>query len=157
MKHSHTSAQKNYRHPLAAAFNQLFPASLFTFDSDSSGLDTGHKPRRWKSLLLVWTAIVMAWDGGATLAEQFASARAVVVRMFPSLQRPGKTYQGFVNALGLWGAMLLERLSDHLRGQMRRMDSCWRVMDILAFAVDGSRVECPRTKANEEQLKRAGR
>ena len=99
----------------------------------------------------------MAWDGGATLAGQFASARAVVVRMFPSFKRPGKTYQGFVKAMKVWGTLLRERLAAHLRDQMRRMDSCWRVMDILAFAVDGSRVECPRTKANQEQLKCAGR
>jgi len=99
----------------------------------------------------------MAWDGGGSLAEQFASARATVVRMFPSLPRPGRTYQGFVKAMKVWGTLLRERLAAHLRDQMRRMDSCWTVMDIPAFAVDGSRVECPRTAANQKHLRCAGR
>jgi hypothetical protein len=108
-------------------------------------------------LLLVWTALLMAWDGGATLAERFDSARATVTERFPSLRRVGRTYQGFIDALLLTGAGLLDRLGDELRRQMRAMQSCWTVMGILAFAVDGSRIECPRTAANEAQLKRAGR
>jgi hypothetical protein len=107
--------------------------------------------------MLVWTALLMAWDGGASLAEQFASARACVTRMFPSLKRVGGTYQGFVKAMALQGALLLDRLATHLRVQLCQMESCWRVMGVVAFAVDGSRVECPRTAANEAQLKRAGR
>jgi len=99
----------------------------------------------------------MAWDGGVTLAGQFASARAAVIRMFPSRKRPGETYQGFVKALKVWGSLLRKRLAGHLRDRMRRMDSCWTVMGVAAFAVDGSRVECPRTAANQEQLKCAGR
>lgn len=108
-------------------------------------------------MLLIWTALLMAWDGGVTLAEQFASSRAAVTQMFPFLRRVGKTYQGFVKALAVWGAFLLDRLARHLRLQMRSMGSCWTIGGIEAFAVDGSRVECPRTAANQKELKRAGR
>jgi hypothetical protein len=108
-------------------------------------------------LLLVWTALLISWDCGATLSERFDSARAAVTEMFPSLKRVGRTYQGFIGALMLAGASLLDSLADELRRQMRAMQSCWTIMGILAFAVDGSRVECPRTAANEAQLKRAGR
>jgi hypothetical protein len=108
-------------------------------------------------LLLVWTALLMAWGCETSLAEQFASARACVTGMFPSLKRVGWTYQGFVKAIGLWGAMLLDRLASRLRTDLRSMNSCWTVEGIVAFAVDGSRVECPRTAANQRELKRAGR
>jgi hypothetical protein len=108
-------------------------------------------------LLLIWTALLMAWDGGVTLGEQFASARAAVTEMFPFLRRVGKTYQGFVKAMAASGAFWLDRLVTHLRLQMRLLESCWRVGGIAAFAVDGSRVECPRTAANQKQLKCAGR
>ena len=33
----------------------------------------------------------------------------------------------------------------------------WRVADWLVLAVDGSRIECPRTTANERGLKCAGK
>lgn len=99
----------------------------------------------------------MAWDGAASLTEQFESARAHVVKIFPSCKRPGRSYQGFVKAMGVMGALLLDRLANRLRDQLRAMNSCWTVMGINAFAADGSRVECPRTAANQEFLKRAGR
>lgn len=99
----------------------------------------------------------MAWDGGVTLTEQFASARAAVIALFPSCKRPGKTYQGFIAALGVAGGWLLERLAEQLRRQVAALTSCWLAEGILAFAVDGTRVECPRTAANEQELKRAGR
>jgi hypothetical protein len=107
--------------------------------------------------LLAWTALLMAWDGGASLGEQFASARAAVGRMFPFLRRVGKTYQGFVKALAIDGAFLLDRLRQRLRRELRAMHTCWTVQGVLAFAADGSRVECPRTAANQKALKRAGR
>ncbi len=115
------------------------------------------KWRRWRPQLLVWTAVLMAWDGAETLAEQFASARAEVITLFGSCKRPGKTYQGFIAAMAVWGDWLLERLGEHLRQQVRALTPCWLVEGILAFAVDGTRVECPRTAANEKELKRAGR
>jgi hypothetical protein len=108
-------------------------------------------------VLLVWAGLVMAWDGGVTLAEQFASARATVTEMFPGLRRVGKSYQGFVKAMTARGQVLLEILATELRRQQRQLAPCWRVEGREAFAVDGSRVECPRTVANEWELKRAGR
>jgi hypothetical protein len=99
----------------------------------------------------------MAWGCESSLSEQFASARACVTGMFPSLRRVGWTYQGFVKAMALWGAFVLNRLAGHLRLQMRLMTTCWTVDGIAAFAVDGSRIECPRTAANERELKCAGR
>jgi hypothetical protein len=102
-------------------------------------------------------ALLMAWIDGISLMDRFQAARAAVREMFPSLKAPGKTYQGFVKALMLQGAWLLDHLAVRLRAQMQAMNSCWSVLGIVAFAVDGSRVECPRTQANELHLKCAGR
>jgi hypothetical protein len=107
--------------------------------------------------VLTYVALLMAWIEGVSLTDRFQAARAAVREMFPSGKAPGKTYQGLVKALMLQGAWLLDHLSVRLRSQMQSMSSCWSVMGIVAFAVDGSRVECPRTEANELQLKCAGR
>jgi IS4 transposase len=101
--------------------------------------------------------MLMVWLEGGCLADRFAAARAAVAEMFPRLPRAGKTYQGFIKAVLLKGAWLMDILVTRLREQMQKMSSCWRVLEVLAFAVDGSRLECPRTQANQDQLKRAGR
>lgn len=156
MKHSRKSAQKKYRHSLLAALSQILKAPSAP-NPDPSDPVAKRSPRRWQPMLLVWTALLMAWDGGASLAEQFDAAKAAVIQMFYSLKRPGKTYQGFVKAMAVRGAMLLDRLCAHLRQHVRSMESCWTVEGINAFAADGSRVECPRTAANQAHLKCAGR
>jgi hypothetical protein len=113
--------------------------------------------RRWADFRLAYMALLMAWDGGVSLTERFGSARACVTEMFPSLRRVGKTYSGFVNALALSGAVLLDRIREHLRLQVQGMESCWRVRGVLAFAADGSRIDCPRTAANQRELRCAGK
>ncbi len=78
--------------------------------------------------------------------------------MFPSRRRLGKSYQGFIKALQGLGTLVLERLSTHLRGVLQQMAGPYWVREgFVAFAADGSRVECPRTEANEQALGRGGR
>jgi hypothetical protein len=132
-----------------------FASPLFSADPGQPGRK--RQPRQWLGWLLAYAAILMAWDDGESLADRFASARAAVTAMFPSRRRVGKTYQGFIAALTLSGAFLLDRIAQHLRQQTRQMDCCWRQLGVLAFAVDGSRAECPRTAANEKELGCAGK
>jgi hypothetical protein len=76
--------------------------------------------------------------------------------MFPGRRRPGKTHRGFVAALLRSG--LLAWVQAALRRAVRRMAGAyWEREGLLAFAVDGSRVDCPRTAANEQALGCAGR
>jgi hypothetical protein len=121
--------------------------------------DAGPKcpQRRWVGFLLAYVALLMAWDHGASLKDRFESARACVTEMFPSRRRVGKSYTGFVSALALSGAVLLDRISEHLRQQVGQMESCGRVRGVLAFAADGSRIDCPRTVANQRELRCAGK
>jgi hypothetical protein len=60
--------------------------------------------------------------------------------------------------MGRRGKGLLERVGPALRGAPQAgAGAYWKRQGWLAFAVDGSRVECPRTKANEAALGRGGR
>jgi len=80
--------------------------------------------------MLVVGAILMTWTLEPTLADAFAAARTVLVTMYDSRRRPGKTLAGFLKALGRvsdrllaawyrrrWGIEVLYRL---LKQTMRR-------------------------------------
>jgi len=100
----------------------------------------------------------MTWCPLQTLGDRFAAARDVLVEMFPSRRRVGKTYQGFVKALLSRSEWLLARLAAHLRGVICQIAGpYWTREGFVAFAADGSRVECPRTEANEKALGCGGR
>jgi len=113
---------------------------------------------RWTGRFLAFVAVLMAWDPAQTLCDRFAAARDVLTGMFPSRRRVGKTYQGFIKALFSWSDLLVEKVADHLRGVIRQIAGpYWTREGFVAFAADGSRVECPRTEANETALGCGGR
>jgi len=102
----------------------------------------------------------MAWGDGLTLLDRFVGAREAITGMFPSRRRVGETYQGFVKQLQQLGSRLLEPIMECLRGQLRRIaqeKGYWTREGFVAFAVDGSRIDAPRTAANEQALGCGGR
>jgi hypothetical protein len=110
--------------------------------------------------LLVVCAVLMAWDPGPTLVDRFAAARACVVEMFPGRRRPGGTYEGFVAALAKASQGLLDLVAAALRQSVRSAAAaagCWEVCGWVAFGGDGSKVDCPMTRANEVGLGMASR
>jgi hypothetical protein len=109
--------------------------------------------------MLVMGAVLFAWDASATLGDRFAAARDAVIAMFPSRRRPGTDPQGFLRTLCRQSADLLMTVTTRLRRCVRRAAgrSHWRTGRWATFGVDGSRVECPRTAANEAALGCAGR
>jgi len=117
--------------------------------------------RRWTARLLVTCAVLLAWQpAGTTLADRFDAARAAVVAMYPGRRRPGETYAGFVAALARWSASLLGVVVDALRRAARRSAEaagCWTTGGRCVFGVDGTKVDCPMTKANEEAFGLASR
>jgi hypothetical protein len=113
---------------------------------------------RWTGWRMVWAAILMSWSVCRTLGDRFEDVWDCLVKMFPWYRRPGKTYQGLIAALGRWSSGLLECVGRALRRTMQEIAGAyWKRQGLLAFAVDGSRVECPRTKGNEEALGCGGR
>jgi len=104
---------------------------------------------RWSVELVVFQAILMVYESGATLSDRFPAARACVIEMFPSRRWLGQTYQGFIKAQKKFSPAMVEHMQDHLRGQHQRVaGDSWKRFGWIPFACDGSRVEVPRTKAN---------
>lgn len=116
--------------------------------------------RRWTARLLVTCAVLLAWAPGATLADRFDAARAAVVAMYPGRRRPGRTYAGFIAALARSSASLLAVVADALRRAARRSAEAadsWTVEGRCVFGVDGTKVDCPMTRANEDAFGLASR
>jgi len=131
---------------------EYLPTDAFCCLADWFGL-------RWVGQLVAYVAILMSWDEGVTLGQRFAHARQAVRGMFPSRRAVGRTYQGLIAVLvSAAGWLLLAVVEAHLRRAVQRIAGpFWRREGLLAFAVDGSRIECPRTKANEAAFGRAGK
>jgi hypothetical protein len=142
----------SYAVQLKEAMTQLLPRGLATVSQDGR--------LRWVERLLVVCAVLMAWGEGPTLAARFRASRACVVEMFPTRRRPGATYEGFIEALEKVSWHLLGLVSGHLRGLVRgaaQAAGCWEVCGWAAFGADGSKVDCPMTRANEAGLGVASR
>jgi len=104
----------------------------------------------WCPLTLAAAATLMSWDAAPTLAQRFEGALAVLDAALPRRRRVGRTYQGFVKALSRHGGAALRALVPHLRAQTRRAAGrFWRVGRFVPIAVDGSKIDAPRTIGNE--------
>jgi len=138
----------SYQPPLLKAMLELIPPGVL------AAVPAG---RQWSGWLLALAAVLMAWDSLPTLTSRFESTLETLTGWLPR-RKLARTYQGFIKALKLHSAALLDRLTDYLRRQMPAwVGPYWTQQDWQAFAADGSRVECPRTAANERQLGCAGR
>lgn len=113
--------------------------------------------RLWHGWELVLTAVLLAWEAGGSLGQRFATTGLTLRQWWP--KKPlGRTYQGFIKALLRHSPALLERVTGILRTALQATAGpFWRREGWVAFAVDGSRLECPRTAANETTLGCAGR
>ena len=140
----------SYRPGLVAAIAKWFPGQFFSHWPVLAG-------SKWSPLRLFWMAVLMVWSAEQTLQTRFASTRAVLRSLFPKW-RLGKTYTGWYEAQLKWIEPLRPALAKRLQQKMQTMaGKHWLREGWCAFAVDGSRVECPRTEANERELKCAGR
>ncbi len=109
-------------------------------------------------MVLVYTVLMTCFSPGCTLKDRFAEARKCIIEMYPTRRRVGQTYQGFIKQLMSLGNILLVPVMEHLRRRLREIAAeHWTREGFLAFAVDGSRVEMPRTEANEESFGCGGR
>jgi hypothetical protein len=113
---------------------------------------------RWSDRLLVIVMLLLVWSGLPTLQERFAEARSAGVKMYFSRRRPGRSLAGFMNKMANHSRRLLEVVGQTLRlGMSESLGMHWRVGRFLAFAVDGTKIDCPRTRANQQQFKNGGR
>ena len=112
---------------------------------------------RWTPWKLIWAGVLLAaWNPGSTLRDRFEAARDVLNECFPARQAVGDTYPGLIKALLTRSP--LESLGQELRRKMRELAGPhWTRCGWCVFAADGSRVECPRTAANQEKFGCAGK
>ncbi len=146
----------SYRSSVRPAMSGVFTAPFL-----SLLLDLGpqvRSPRRWTLEYVIYVSVLMVLDGSAHLKDRFAQARQEVVALFPGRKRPGRTYQGYVKACRPLRRRQQQAIHRHLREHHREVAGpFWRRDGWVAFAADGTRVELPRTAANEKAFGCAGR
>lgn len=111
----------------------------------------------WTPQRLAWTALLMAWDEGATLQARFQHATQLGRELHPHWQ-VGESYGGFTAALAERSSAVVSGIVRRFQQRMRSMAGPrWQVRGWCAFAADGTRIETPHTAANERALGCAGR
>jgi hypothetical protein len=145
------AGRRYYHHDLLSAIGKCLP---------QRGLPLCVEDRRvrWTPRLLVIGAVLLGWAVGPNLQECFAAAREALVAMYCSRRRPGETLAGFLEALSRQSAALLAVVVSTLRRMTIRLSGrLWRLGPWVVMGADGSRVECPMTRSNQESLGCAGR
>ena len=139
-----------YAHQLRTGIEELCPPALF----DDLSV---HGNTQWTPGRLLLSLVLMSWHDAKTLTSRFENVRELLARMLPGWTCP-TSYTGYTEALARWIALLFPRVRQILQNHLRRMArGDWTVSGWLVFGADGSRFESPRTKANEQGLKCAGK
>jgi len=139
-----------YLSGLAEAIAKWFPGQYFSRWAVMGGT-------LWTPQRIFWLAILMAWSSCPSLQTRFDEGRAVAKSAFAKWA-VGTTYTGWYEAQLKWIEPLRPALANRLRRMLREESGAyWLREGWCAFAVDGSRIECPRTEANEKGLGCAGR
>lgn len=142
--------RQSYPHGLKEAIQKHVPPQFFSQWKLASNIT-------WTVQRIFWMGVLMSWSAEQTLKARFEAVGAVLKKLFPKW-RLGCCYTGWYDAQAKWIEPLKPALSRRLQQQIQAMArKQWTREGWCAFAVDGSRVECPRTKANEQELGCAGR
>lgn len=108
--------------------------------------------------MLLIGVLLMIWHPAGSLREAFTAMREHVVAMYPSRRRPGAHLEGFLKAWQTRSQRLLTLLAATLRVHTQRCAAGgWRWRNWVLLGVDGSRVNCPRSVANERAFGCAGK
>jgi hypothetical protein len=106
----------------------------------------------WTPRSLICAALLWAWSDEKTLWERFATSRKIIKILFGKQAEPARSYQAFIKILRKWTDPLLQVLQVAFRRRMvQALASVWKVEGWLVFAGDGSKVDVPRTRKNEER------
>ena len=101
--------------------------------------------------MLAVAALLWSASDFVNLKDRFEQARKIVGKIFRWQSAPGTSYQGFMKMFRKWNAELQLALIPAIRRQMKEvLPGYWEIAGYLVFAVDGSRIELPRTKSLED-------
>lgn len=151
MECSRTSTHfQAYSVQLRSAIRQVLPVSGLPLCSADQRV-------RWSDRMLLIGVLLMVWHPAASWREAFAAMREQVVAMYPTRRRPGVHLEGFLKAWRTRSARLLKQLVATLRARTQHSTAAWRWRGWVVLGVDGSRFNCPRTRANEQAFGCAGK
>jgi hypothetical protein len=106
----------------------------------------------WTPRNLVCMGLLWAWSDEQTLLERFTAARKIIRSWLGEQHQPATSYQAFVKVLRKWTEPLLSVLRPAFRQRMvEGLARVWTVEGWAVFAADGSKVDVPRTRKNEER------
>ena len=113
-----------------------------------------HGNTKWALVPLVTMALCWAWGDEDGLQERFRSGLNILARLYRRYEWGG-TYQGFLKILHVWSDRLRTLVMARLRQRMDSLiDHAGRIHGWIVMAVDGTRVEVPRTNANLSHFSR---
>lgn len=105
----------------------------------------------WTPVALLRLAAFWVWSAESSLVAAAKEALERVVAIFGGVAV--RSYQALTGALKTYTSQLLPLLWRRLHGLMEECsDASWRVGQWLVLAVDGSRVQTPRTAKNEQRF-----
>ena len=105
----------------------------------------------WTPKSLVVAALLWAWSDEQTLTERFRIVRKIILSLGSEQQQLATSYQAFIKMLRRWTTRLAVLLQATLQQRMQsELADHWLVAKYLVFAVDGSRLELPRTCSHEQ-------
>jgi hypothetical protein len=108
-----------------------------------------HGNIKWSPRQIVILAVLWVWSDKRTLVRAFDHARGLSLAIFGEVAVT--TYQGLTGALKKWSVKLLPATQQRLQQLMEHVgENHWRIGLWVALAVDGSRIDTPRTKSNEK-------
>ncbi len=106
----------------------------------------------WTPRSLVFAGLLWAWSDEQTLLDRFATARKIIMNLFGVQHQPATSYQAFTKVLCKWTGPLLGVLRPAFRRRMgEALAGVWKIEGWAVFAADGSKVDVPRTRKNEDR------
>lgn len=110
-----------------------------------------HGNVKWTVLHLVRVAVLWVWSSKRCLVDSADDAIGKSKELFCSAGI--KSYQVLTNALVKYTAQILSQLLKRMHQLMEKVDSSkFRIGLWMVLAVDGSRLNVPRTRANEQRF-----
>jgi hypothetical protein len=105
----------------------------------------------WTPKTLAAAALLWAWSDELTLGERFHTARKIILSLPGGQQQLATSYQAFTKILRRWTDELARLVQTNLRQRTQvALPDCWQIAEWVVFAVDGSRIELPRTRSHEQ-------
>lgn len=106
----------------------------------------------WTPRWLACAGLLWAWSDEKTLTERFRIARKIIGRLLGEQEQPAGSYQAFIKLLRRWTEPLRDALTETFRQRAHQsLQRVWTVSRWLVMAVDGSRLDVPRTRRNEQR------